>query len=182
MGARVGDVGLDELPRLHGAIGQLEGAADARIERRLAPERLGDRDLLAVDVGGVACRLEAGDVVVRILGRGDEQAARVLDARGGDPPQDAVLGDALARSERVLGDVAAARVQEAVVAAGGAGPVVAALHQQRAQAPACQVPEHACPGRTPADDEDVVGVCLTHPAHLALVLVSLCVILRALPA
>src|SRR5664280_1727599 len=94
--ARVGDVGFDELPWLHGAIRQLEGAADARIERRLAPERLGDRDLLAVHVGGVACRLEAGDVVIRILGRGDEQAARVLDARGGDPPQDAVLGDAFA--------------------------------------------------------------------------------------
>ncbi len=53
-----------------------------------------------------------------------------------------------------------------MIAPGGARAIVAALDEQRAQASSRQVPEDAGPGRTPAHDEDVVGVRLTHPAHL----------------
>ena len=63
--------------------------------RGSAAQRLGDRDLLAVDAGVRAALREAigvGGVVPR---RGDEQAAGVLDAVGGDAPQDPVLADAL---------------------------------------------------------------------------------------
>ena len=167
-GARVRDVRFDEVPRLDGAIRQLEDAADAGVEGRLAPQRLLDRDLLAVDVGGKAGRRKRIDVVVGIVRRGDEEASRVLDAGRCDATEDAVLRDALARGERVLGDVSAARVEEAVVPPGGAGAVVAALDKQRAQASPRQIAEHPGPGRTPADDEDVVSVGLSHAAHLDL--------------
>jgi len=40
---RIRDVRLDELPGLHGAVRQLEGAPDGRVQGRLAPQRLGDR-------------------------------------------------------------------------------------------------------------------------------------------
>ncbi len=106
--AGVGEVGFDELPGLHGAVRQPEDAADARVEGGLASERLGDRDLLAVDVGRDAGGREALDVVVGVVRRCDEEPAGVLDAGRCDATEDPVLGDALAGGERVLGDVTAA--------------------------------------------------------------------------
>ena len=163
---RIRDVRLDELPGLHGAVRQLEGAPDGGVQGRLAPQRLGDRDLLAIDVGRGAGRGEGRDVVVGVGRGGDEVAAGILDAGRRDAAEDAVLGDALLRREPVLGHVPAPGVQEAVIPPGGPGPPVAALDEQRAKAPPRQVPEHTGAGRTPADDEDVVGVRLTHAAHL----------------
>ena len=57
----------------------------------------------------------------------------------GDPPQDAVLVDALARRDRVLRHVTGARVKQAVVAPRRAGAEVALLHEQTAQSPSSQV-------------------------------------------
>ena len=63
--------------------------------------------------------------------RGDEEAARVLDAVGRDPAQDAVLLDALRRGRRILDGVAPAGVEQAVEAAGRAVGEVAALDEDR---------------------------------------------------
>src|ERR1700690_525892 len=92
---RIRDVRLDELPGLHGAVRQLEGAPDGRVQGRLAPQRLGDRDLLAIDVGRCTGRREGRDVVVGVGRGGDEEATGVLDAGRRDVAEDAVLGDAL---------------------------------------------------------------------------------------
>ena len=100
--ASVGEHRVDQHPRLDGAVRDAEGAADLRVERRLPGQEVRDLDLVAVHAAGVAVVGERLDVVVGVVGRRDEVAAGVLDARRRDPPQHAVLVDALAGGELVL--------------------------------------------------------------------------------
>ncbi len=58
----------------------------------------------------------------------------------------------------ILDDVAPARVEQAVIPAARAGPEVALLDEEAAQAAAGQVADDAGPGRAAADDEDVDGL------------------------
>src|SRR6478735_961597 len=114
---------LDQLPRLDRAVGDPERAPDPPVERRLLREQRADLDLLAVDAARRAVGRECLDVVVGVVRRRDEVAARGLDRGRRDPAQHPVLGDALARRHLVLLDIATAGVEEAVVAARGAGAV-----------------------------------------------------------
>ena len=87
---------------------------------------------------------------------GDEEAAGVLDGVRHDPAQDAVLFDALARGLGVAHRVAAARVQQPVVAAGSAVGQIVALDQRDPQPAERQVQRRAATRRAAADHEDIV--------------------------
>jgi hypothetical protein len=162
----VGEVGVDEVPRLDRSVRQPEHSPDLRVEGWLAAKRFRDRDLLALDIGsGTRCR-EGVDVVFGVVRRGDEEAARRFDAGRRDPAQNAVLDDALSRRNGVLGRIAAAGVEEPVVPAGCAGTEVTAINEQAAQAAPREVPQDPGSGSAPADDEHVVGVRLSHAEYL----------------
>ena len=133
----------------------MEGAADRWVQGRLPPEEFPDGSLLARDAGFDAGRCEPVGVVLGVVRGRDEQASGVLDAGRRDPSQHPVLDDALASGQRVLDDVATAGMEQAVVAATRAGPQVALLDQEAAEAASGEVPKDAGPGRSPADDEDV---------------------------
>ena len=96
--------------------------------------------------------------VIRVVPRGcDDQAARVLDAVGGHPPQDPVLGDALGGRRRVLDGVAAARMQHPVKAAARPLGQVTAVDEHDVESPQRRIPGDARPGGASADHEHVGG-------------------------
>ena len=125
------------------------------VQQRLGGEQLGERHGLGLDARRGACGWKAVEVVVRVVRGGDEVAAGELQRGRRDPPQDRVLGRAVARRQRIALDVAAAGVEEAVVAAARARREVAALDEERPHAAHRQVAQDAGAGRAPADDEDV---------------------------
>ena len=65
------------------------GGADLSVEQGLGAKQLVERDRLRLDAGGGARRREALEVVVRVVGRGDEIAAGRLDRARRDAPQHA---------------------------------------------------------------------------------------------
>ena len=91
-----------------------------------------------------------------VVGRGEEEAAGVLDGVRHDLAQDAVLFDALARRLRVVHRIAPARMQQAVVAPRRAVGQVGALDQRHPQAAQCQVQGRPAAGRAAADHQDIV--------------------------
>ena len=103
--------------------------ADAGVQPRLAAQRLGDRDLLDRQRSRAAALEEAVAVGRIVVGRGHEQPAGVLDAVRASPAQHRVLVHALLGRDRVLYDVAPARVQQAVEAPARALGEVGALDQ-----------------------------------------------------
>jgi hypothetical protein len=117
----------DGLPCVDRRVGDGKRAPAGRVQPRLAAQRLGYVDLL----GGHAARPAAGEELVCVcgivVGRRHEEPAGVLDAVGDHAAQDRVLRDALLGGHRVLHDIAAPRVQQAVEAAtrplGKVGPV-----------------------------------------------------------
>ena len=145
----------DGLPRVDRRVGDGERAPDAGVQPRLAPQRLGDVDLLRRQLGLRAAGEELVAVGRVVVGRGDEQAARVLDAVRDDLAQDRVLDHALLGGDGVLDDVAAAGVQQAVEAAARALGEVAALDEHDVEAAQGGVPRDAGAGGAAADDEDV---------------------------
>jgi hypothetical protein len=83
--------------------------------------------------------------VVGVVKRGgDEEPAGVLDAVGGDPPQDPVLADALLGGARILDRVAATGMQQAVEASAGALGQIRAIDQDDSR------PRRAASQATPA--------------------------------
>src|SRR4029453_17570467 len=82
-----------------------------------------------------------------------EQPPVLLERPGRDAAQDAVLGDALDRRLRVVDGVAAARVQQPVVASGGARGQLAPLQQGHRQAAQRQVVGKGASGAAPADHD-----------------------------
>ena len=74
----------DCLPHVDVGVGHAEGAGDPRIQPRLLAQCLRRIDLLAVDAGIAASLGEAVGVGGVVERGGDEQAAGVLDAVGGD--------------------------------------------------------------------------------------------------
>src|SRR6185503_3187653 len=115
----------------------------------------GDVDLLGRDAGLRAPRDELVAVGRVVLGRRDEQAARVLDGVGGDPPQHDVLLDALDGGVRVLDRVAPAGVQQAVEAARGPLGEVPAFGEDRVEPAQRAVPGDGGAGGASADDQHV---------------------------
>jgi len=103
----------------------------------------------------------------RIVRRRDEIAAGVLDAGGRDPAQYLVLGDALARRGRVLDDVAAARMEQPVVAPARAAAEVALLDEERVQASPGEIAKETRARGSAADDEGVNGQGSRHRTRVA---------------
>ena len=93
--------------------------------------------------------------------------ACVLDAVGGDPPQDPVLGDALLGGALILDRVAPARVQQPVEATAGALGEIPAVDEYHIEAAQRRVPGH--PGaRRPAADHENIGAQRDHLVSLPL--------------
>ena len=157
VGARIGDVGGDELPWLQRRVRHPECALDGGRHGRFPAQQFRGRDLLTGDAARLARDRELLCVVVRIVERGHEVAACVLDAGRRDPAQDAVLLDAFARRAWVLHDIAAAGVEQAVITTRGPGAHVALLDQQAAETAAGQIAEQTGARRPAADDEHVEG-------------------------
>ncbi len=132
-----------------------EGAADARVEQRLALERLAHGDLADRHLGILAALEEALGVGLIVGGGDDEKTAGVLEAVRHDPAQDLVLDGALGGRLRVLDDIAPAAVQQPVVAPAGAVGQVALLHQHGADAAQRQVAQDAHARRAAADDQHI---------------------------
>ena len=155
----------DRLPRVDRRVGHGERAPDPRVEPRLAPERLVDPDLLRREVRLATPFHEPVAVGRVVVGRRDEQAAGVLDAVGDHLAQDRVLDDALVRRDRVLDDVAAAGVQQAVEAPARPLGEVAPLDEDDVEAAQRGVPRHAGAGRA-ASDHQHIGLDGWHCGHL----------------
>ena len=158
----------DQLPHLDVAIGHAEDARDPRVQARLLAQRLRRIDLLARHAGRPAALGEAIRVRGVVERGGDEEAAGVLDAVGGDLAHDHVLGDALLRRVRVLDRVAPARVQQPVEAPARALGQVGAVGEDDVEAAQGGVPRHAGAGGAAADDEDVGAEDRHSPARMRL--------------
>ena len=135
------------------------GTTRARVIRGFSRGSRRSASATGISSTGMPVSWHAGDEaigVVRVIdGRGDEQAAGVLDAVGRDAAQDDVLPDAFPRRLRVLHGVPATGVQQAVEPAGGTGAQVTAFHQDGGKAAHGGVPGHADPGGAAADDENL---------------------------
>ncbi len=138
-----------------GAIGHGEDAADTAVEHRLATERFFEREFLARDADLETGGLKALRIVAFVFGRDDKHTARIFDAVRMRAPQDTVFFDALDGALRVLDDIAPARVQQTVVAAGGAVREVALFHEHHAEAAQRSIPGHAGARGAAADNEDI---------------------------
>jgi hypothetical protein len=100
-----------ELPGIEGGVGDGEGARELGVEAWFAAQRLCDRNLLHWDPGRTTALAE-NIAECGVIRRGrDEQTAGVLDAVGGNPPEDDVLDDAFLGRLRVLDRVASSRVE-----------------------------------------------------------------------
>ena len=137
------------------ASSHLEGPGDARVDARLARQRLGGGDLLHRHAGGVAAGQERVGVV-GVVGRAWSRTGRRCP-RSPAPrcAQGGVLLGALGGRLRVGRDVPAPGVQQAVEAARRALPEVDPLHEHRPEAPHGDVANDPEAGRAAADDEDV---------------------------
>ena len=164
---RVGQVGLDQLPRLHGRVRHTEGTPNRRVEGRLPAQEVPHGHLLARHAAGRAGARKVGQVVVGVARGGHEVTAGVLDAGGCDPAQDAILVDALAGGQRVLGDIPPTRMEQAVVTTARAAAHVALLDEQAAQAAPGEVAQQPCPGGSTTDDEHIDRGELSHRLHPA---------------
>jgi hypothetical protein len=143
----------DQLPHVDGRVGDGERPPDARVEHRLAAQRLGDVDLLRRQPGLGAAREELVAVGGIVVGRRDEEPARVLDRRGRDAADDRVLLHALTRRDRILHDIAPAGVQQAVEAAARALGEVGAVDEDDVVPAQCGVPGDPGAGAAATDDE-----------------------------
>jgi len=86
---------------------------------------------------------------------GDEEPADVLDRVGRDPPQDAVLGDALLGRVLVLDRVATTRVQQAMEPAARALGQIGAVDEHDVVAAQRGVPGHAGARGATANHQDI---------------------------
>ena len=158
----VGQVGFDQLPRLQRPVRHLESTPDRRVERRLPSQEVPHGHFLARHAAGRAGIGERRHVLVGVVRGSHEVAAGVLDAGGCDPAQDAVFVNALAGRQGVLGDVASARMEQAVVATARAAAHVALLDEQAAQAAPSEVAQEPGSGCAAADDEHIDRGELSH--------------------
>ena len=85
------------------------------IEPRLHRQRLAGGEGQGFDPRRLAGADEGRPVLGAVFGERDEETAGVLDAVGGDPPEDPVFGDALPGGFGIVDGVAAAAVEEALV-------------------------------------------------------------------
>jgi len=91
---------------------------ELRVEIRLQSQRVGGRRRLRRNPAGGAALQERLEIVEVFLGHGDEQSVIELERPRADPPEHPILLDALARGVAVVNGVAAAAVQQAVMAPG----------------------------------------------------------------
>ena len=107
------------LPSVDRAVLNFEGTLDARVQARFTAQRLGDGDFR----GRHLCSRGAGQELVRIffivVGGHDEEASGGLDGVGVDALDDLVFFGALGGRLGIGRNVAAARVEQTVEAAGG---------------------------------------------------------------
>ena len=132
--------------RVHAAVGHPHRAGDVGIDRRLQPFGQVGVDDFCADAGfaaGFHKRLLISEVV---FWQGDEQAVGLVYAVRGDAAQDHVLLDALFCRFGVVHRITGTGVQQAVIAAGGAGGDVAPLYEQGLQAAHCAVAHGTGPG------------------------------------
>ena len=153
-------VGRAQAERVDAAVRDADGADQVGVDRGFeAPGQVRVDDLSADArlAAGVNEGLLVSEVVFR---EGDEQAVRLFDAVRGDLPQDHVLLDALGGGFRVVHGIARTGMQQAVVAARGAGGDVGTLDQQGPQAAHGAIPLRAGSGDAAADDDHVkfVGI------------------------
>ena len=151
------------------ASGTGEGPGDRRVQPGLRPQCLGRPG------SPPPGRPPPGTLEELIAIRRDrrsgchEQPARVLDAVAGDPPQDRVLVDALARPPGVLDHVAAARVQEPVEAAAWCPRRDRRGRPARRRSRACAASRSDAGAGGAATDHEHVGSSTRHVAGLAAV-------------
>jgi hypothetical protein len=140
-----------------------------QLTRFIGAEALGGNAGLA---GGVPPLVKEGRIVLCAL---HKQAADIFDAMRRNGFDDAIFGDALARSVGVFDGITAAGVEQAVASPGGPIGNVALLKQGCGDAAQTQVPKNAGARRTSADNDNlgpfhsVPFACLqTHPLRIPL--------------
>ena len=143
----------DKCERVDRPVGNLDGADDPGIQTGFHCQRFPGRERQGVDSRRPTRPDEVRPVLRAVFRKGDEQALRGLDAVGGNPPEDAVFGNALPRRVGVVDRVATAAVEEPLVTAGGAGGKIPLFNKQRRDSAQGQVACDAGPGRAAADDQ-----------------------------
>ena len=148
-------IGGAQAEGVYAAVRHAHSANDVRVYGRLqAAGQVG-----VYDIGpdsGVAAGLDEGFLVVEVVFReGDKEAVGLVYAVGGYPSENHIFADALLGRFRVAYGITGAGMQEAVVAAGGAGGYVGAVYQQGTQASHGAVSLGTGTGDASAYDNDV---------------------------
>ena len=123
-------IGCAQTEGVYAAVRHADGPDQVGIHGRFDPAGHIGIDDFGTDAGSLAGFHESLLVGQVIFRQGDEKAVRLVDAVGGYPPQDLVFLDAFFRGFGIVYGVAGARVQQAVVAAGGAGGDVGPFDEQ----------------------------------------------------
>ncbi|MNO76540.1 hypothetical protein D3C76_676140 [compost metagenome] len=163
----VQDVGGGQAEGIDGAIRNMDGTYHRRVGVGFEPQRLAGIQLAGVDTG-LGAGLHEGALEIDVIFRqGEEEAAGRLHAVAGDPLEDAVLLNALAGGLRIRHRVAGPRMEQAVVAPGGACGYVVPLQQDAVDAAQRAVAHDAGPGgATPYDDDFCGDSFHSCPSHL----------------
>ena len=140
---------------VHAAVRHAYGAGQGRVDGRLEPPRQVRVDDLGPDARRAAGVRKSLLVTQVVFGQGDEEAVGLLDAMGGDAPQDPVLPDAFRGGFRIVHGIARSRMEQAVIAPGGAGGDVRALDQERPQSAHRAVPLGSGARDSAAQDDDI---------------------------
>ncbi len=146
---------VQQIPRVAGAIGDFVDCDQLGIEGAFALARFGDRDLVRGDAHVLAASQPLVDIALVVTGAENEVAAGILQHVGRDLAQQQILVDALFGAFRVPHGVAAAAVQQAVIAPARACSQVTHLDQDHAQAAQSGVPGDAAAGGTAANDDQI---------------------------
>ena len=141
--------------RVHRRVGNSDGSLQLRVQQRLHPERFLRGELLDRDPTCLAAFDEVCVVLHVFIGERDEQAVVLLERARTDRAQDRVLLDAFDRGLAVVHGVARPRVQQPMVAAGGARGEFAALDQRDPDAAQRQVVRERAARAATSDDQDV---------------------------
>jgi len=131
-----------------------QGAADLRVEERLALEGFGRFDFGDGNAASLARGQKLIGIVGGVGGRGDEEAAGVLDGGRDDFAEQRILGGALTGRLRIANDLSATGVEQTVITTAGAMREVALFEQHGFEAAQGGVPRGAEAGGAAAKDEE----------------------------
>ena len=152
---------------IDGAIRHMNGAYHRRVGVGFEAQRLAGIQLPGLDPRQGAGLHEGALEVDVIFRQGDEEAAGRFHAVAGDPLEDAVLLNAFAGGLRIRHRVASPRMEQAVVAPGGACGYVVPLQQDAVDAAQRAIAHDAGPGGAAAYDDDFCGYSFhSCPSHL----------------